>query len=41
MLVPIFLVLVLLVSSFKVSDRENLDEIKNSLSNISNISKIK
>ena len=41
MLTPIFLVLLLLVASFKVSDRENLNEIKNSLSNISSINKIK
>tara|TARA_Y100001970_G_scaffold155656_1_gene190605 strand:- start:395 stop:1264 length:870 start_codon:yes stop_codon:yes gene_type:complete len=41
MLTPIFLVLVLLVSSFKISHRESLDEIGNSLSNISSINKIK
>jgi len=41
MLTPIFLVLLLLAASFKVSDRENLNEIKNSLSNISSINKIK
>ena len=41
MLTPIFLVLILLAFSFKVSDRENLDELNNSLSNISNINNIK
>ena len=41
MLTPIFLVFALLVSTFKVSERENLDELNNSLSNISNINKIK
>ena len=41
MLTPIFLVLILLTFSFKVSDRENLDELNNSLSNISNINNIK
>ena len=41
MLTPIFLVLILLAFSFKVSDRENLDELNNSLSNISNIDNIK
>ncbi len=41
MLTPIFLALLLLAASFKVSDRENLNEIKNSLSNISSINKIK
>ena len=41
MVIPAMLVLVLMVSVFAISGRENLDELKNSLSNISNIDKIK
>ena len=41
MLIPIILVLILLVSAYKISNRENLDDLNNSLSNISNIDEIK
>ena len=41
MFIPVMLVLALMVSVFTISDRENLDELKNSLSNISNVNKIK
>ena len=41
MVIPVILVLALMVSVFAVSGRENLDELKNSLSNISNVDKIK
>jgi len=41
MLTPIILVFVFIASVFIVSNRENLEEIKNSLSNISSIDKIK
>ena len=41
MFIPVMLVLALMVSVFAISDRENLDELKNSLSNISNVDKIK
>ena len=37
MLIPVILVLTLMVSVFVVSGRENLQELSNSLSNISNI----
>ena len=40
MLIPIILVLILLLSAFKVSNRENLDELNDSLSNISNVEEI-
>ena len=40
-LIPIILVVVLLVSVFTISKRENLPELKDSLSNISNIDKLK
>ena len=41
MLIPIILVVALLVSVFVLSGRENLDELNNSLSNISNIDILK
>ena len=41
MLIPVMLVLTLMVSVFVVSSRENLHELSNSLSNISNIDIIK
>ena len=41
MLIPVILVLTLMVSVFVVSGRENLQELSNSLSNISNIDIIK
>ena len=41
MLIPVMLVLTLMVSVFVVSSRENLQELSNSLSNISNIDIIK
>ena len=41
MLIPIILVVALLVSVFLLSGRENLDELNNSLSNISNIDILK
>ena len=41
MLIPVVLVLTLMVSVFVVSGRENLQELSNSLSNISNIDIIK
>jgi len=40
-LIPVFLVFLLVVLAFLVSKRESLDEINNSLSNISNIDQIK
>ena len=41
MLIPIILVFVLIVSAFTISKRENLDELNNSLLNISNIDDLK
>jgi len=41
MLIPVLLVLTLLVSVFVVSNRENLEELKNSLSNIKDIENLK
>ena len=41
MLIPIILVFVLIVSVFAISKRENLDELNNSLLNISNIDDLK
>jgi len=41
MLIPVILVISLLVSVFVVSKRENLEELNNSLSNISNINVLK
>jgi len=41
MLTPIILVFVFIASVFIISNRENLEELKNSLSNISSIDKIK
>ena len=41
MLVPIILIFALIVSVFLVSKRENLDELNNSLLNISGVDKIK
>ena len=41
MLIPIILVFVLVVSVFAISKRENLDELNNSLLNISNIDDLK
>ena len=41
MLIPIILVLILIVLVFVISKRENLDELNNSLSNISNIDNLK
>ena len=41
MLIPIILVLGLIVSVFFISKRENLDELNNSLLNISNIDNLK
>ena len=41
MIIPIILVFVLLVSVFLVSKRESLEELNNSLSNISNTEIIK
>ena len=41
MLIPVILVIALLVSAFVVSKRENLEELNNSPSNISNIDNIK
>ncbi len=41
MVIPAMLVLALMVSVFVISSRENLDELNNSLSNISNVDKIK
>ena len=41
MLIPVALVILLLVSVFSISNRENLNEISNSLSNISNTDNIK
>ncbi len=40
-LVPVLFVVLLLIPLFSISQRENLDEIKNSLLNISNIEKLK
>tara|TARA_B100000700_G_scaffold36406_1_gene35627 strand:- start:1788 stop:2657 length:870 start_codon:yes stop_codon:yes gene_type:complete len=41
MLIPVFFVLVLIISVFILSKRENLEEINNSLLNISNIESLK
>jgi len=41
MLIPIMLVLILIVLVFAISKRENLEELNNSLSNISNIDNLK
>ena len=41
MLIPIILVFGLIVSVFAISKRENLDELNNSLLNISNIDDLK
>jgi hypothetical protein len=41
MLIPVVLVLALLISVFVLSKRENLGDLKNSLSNILNIDDIK
>ena len=41
MLIPVMLIIVLLVSVFVVSKRENLEELNNSLSNISSIDNLK
>ena len=41
MLIPVILVLILIVSVFTISKRENLEELKNSLLNISNIDNLK
>ena len=41
MLIPLALVIVLLASIFSISRRENLEELHNSLSNISDIDNIK
>jgi len=41
MLTPIILVFVFIASVFIISNRENLEELNNSLSNISSIDKIK
>ena len=41
MIVPVILVLILLVSVFTVSKRENLEELNNSLSNISSVDNLK
>jgi len=41
MLIPLALVIVLLASIFSISRRENLEELNNSLSNISDINNIK
>tara|TARA_Y100000590_G_scaffold355670_1_gene409547 strand:- start:568 stop:1443 length:876 start_codon:yes stop_codon:yes gene_type:complete len=41
MLIPVILVVSLLVSSFIISGRENLSELNNSLSNVSNIDNLK
>ena len=41
MLIPVILVIALLISVFVVSKRENLEELNNSLSNISNINALK
>ena len=40
-LVPVLFVVLLLIPLFSISQRENLDEIKNSLLNISNIENLK
>ena len=41
MLIPVLLVVVLMISVFVISKRENLEELNNSLSNINSIDKIK
>jgi hypothetical protein len=41
MLIPVILVLVFVIFAFIISGRENLNELDNSLSNISNIDRIK
>tara|TARA_Y100000994_G_scaffold30823_1_gene21508 strand:- start:863 stop:988 length:126 start_codon:yes stop_codon:yes gene_type:complete len=41
MLIPILLILILIVSVIIISKRENLDELNNSLINISNIDNLK
>ena len=41
MIIPVILVLILLVSVFVVSKRENLEELNNSLSNISSVDNLK
>ena len=41
MLIPVILILVLIISAFVVSKRENLDELNSSLSNVLNIEDLK
>jgi hypothetical protein len=41
MFIPIIMVIVFLFATFSISERENLDELNNSLSNISNIDNFK
>tara|TARA_B100000530_G_scaffold251184_1_gene165375 strand:- start:863 stop:988 length:126 start_codon:yes stop_codon:yes gene_type:complete len=41
MLIPVLLVFILIVSVIIISKRENLDELNNSLINISNIDNLK